>query len=115
MVGHCRVQIMICRRLVISLRFSPLSHLVVHSPALGPLLTPVIPPLNAVRDALKVIEVHAIGNEPGSPVINRALYLFVSRHVVILSRLWFYALESVPPRSRWPISGLLTLSVFHPS
>src|SRR5258708_13050425 len=82
---------MICRRLVISLRFGLLCHLLVHSPAFRPLLTPVIPPLDAVRDALKVIGVHAIGNEPGSPVVDCALYTFISRHVVILSIVQFFA------------------------
>src|SRR5258708_39150623 len=84
-VRHRRVEIMVGRRGVMALSLGPLSHLFMHSPTRGPLPATVIPALDAIRHALKVIDIHTIGNKARSPVVDRALYKLVSRHVFILS------------------------------
>src|SRR5258706_14256059 len=84
-VRHRRVEIMVGRRGVMVLGLGLLSHLFMHSPTLRPLPAPVLPAFNAIRHPLKIIDVYAIGNKAGSPVVDRALYKLVSRHVFILS------------------------------
>src|SRR5205807_1424476 len=71
------MEIMMRRRLVMAFCLGPFTHLLVHRPALRPFLAPVIPPLYTVRYTLEIIGVYAIGNKPGSPVVDRALYKFV--------------------------------------
>src|SRR5436305_11943475 len=86
-VGDRRLEIMIRGRLVITLCLSFLSHLLMHGPTLRPLLAPVVPMFYAIGNALKVIGIDPIGNKPGSPVVDRALYKFVFCHVLVLPKL----------------------------
>src|SRR5437763_613352 len=79
------MEIMMRRRLVMAFCLGLFTHLLVHRPALRPFLAPVIPPLYTVRYTLEIIGVYAIGNKPGSPVVDRALYKFVSCHFLCSS------------------------------
>ena len=88
MIRDGRVEIVVRRGSIVSFCFSLLCHLLVHGSACGPCLAPVIPTFYAIRHMLKIIKIYTVGDKPGSPVIYRALHLFVSRHVLlfILSR-----------------------------
>src|SRR5438045_6273965 len=72
-VGDCRMEVVLGCRNIMTFCLGLLAHLLMHGPALRPLLAPIIPSLDTVRDPLKVIGIHPVRNKPRSPVIYRTL------------------------------------------
>ncbi len=61
-------------------RLGLLAEAFVLGSALRPLATPVVPTLDAVRNALEIVEIDAVGDETRLPVVDGALHKLISRH-----------------------------------